>query len=480
MAAVHADKPKFPNGPAASLTRSLARAALAADLAGFGEDVSAKLKICLIDFLSCCFEAYDLPTSRQARAIARSRADGAAIIGSDILATPGEAAFANGTTGHGLVREDMHAGSISHHGVVVWPTLLALAQGRHPGQACSGAAMLKAALVGYEGGARLGRALFDADLARLFRPTGTVGPIGGALAGAILLGLGEDEIVAALGLAANTSGGLNQWPHTGASDMYFHPGFAARSAVTAVELAAAGAYASETILEGEAGLFAAFRRGAPRAPVALFADGKAEILAVYNKPVPACNFAQTACQAALRVADQIDDPGEIETLTIDLPDAAIRYPGCDFAGPFAHALQAKMSIQYGVAAALRRSVVEEANYARLDEPVILHLAWLASLRRDAAFSAAFPGRQGAEVAVTLRNGTRINHRLTDVVPATESEIRARFRDSAGERLGLRRADEIEGLIDGLETLADAGRIGRLCLAGESAVPLRPKRPAAKG
>lgn len=472
MAAVHAD---MPTPSAASLTRVLARAALAAEPAGFGAEVSAKLKICLIDFLSCCFEAYGLPTSRQARSIAKPRADGATIIGSDILATPGEAAFANGTTGHGLVREDMHAGSISHHGVVIWPTLLALAQDH----GCSGAAMLKAALVGYEGGARLGRALFDADLARLFRPTGTVGPIGGALAGAILLGLGEDEIVAALGLAANTSGGLNQWPHTGASDMYFHPGFAARSAVTAVDLAAAGAYASETILEGEAGLFAAFRRGPPRAPVALFADGKAEIMVVYNKPVPACNFAQTACQAALRVAGQIEDPGEIETLTIDLPDAAIRYPGCDFAGPFAHALQAKMSIQYGVAAALRRGVVEEANYARLDEPMILHLARLATLRRDAGFTAAFPGRQGAEVAVTLRNGTRINHRLSDVVPATESEIRARFRAAAGERLGLRRADEIEALIDGLETLTDAGRIGRLCLAGESAGPARTKRAAAK-
>jgi 2-methylcitrate dehydratase PrpD len=473
MAAVHAD---MPSPSAISLTRVLARAALAAEPASFGPEVSAKLKICLIDFLSCCFEAYDLPTSRQARSIARPRVDGATIIGSDMLVTPGEAAFANGTTGHGLVREDMHAGSISHHGVVIWPTLLALAQDH----GCSGAAMLKAALVGYEGGARLGRALFDADLARLFRPTGTVGPIGGALAGAVLLGLSEDEVVAALGVAANTSGGLNQWPHTGASDMYFHPGLAARSAVTAVELALAGAYASETILEGEAGLFAAFRRGPPRSAIALFADGKAEILAVYNKPVPACNFAQTACQAALRVADQIEDPGEIETLTVDLPDAAIRYPGCDFAGPFAHALQAKMSIQYGVAAALRRGVVEEANYARLDEPVILHLARLASLRRDAGFTAAFPGRQGAEVAVTLRNGTRINHRLSDVVPATESEIRARFRNSAGERLGLRRADEIEALIDGLETLTDAGRIGRLCLAGESAAPARTKRAAAKG
>lgn len=460
-----------------SMTRSLVRAAYAADLASFGPDVTAKLKICLIDFLSCCFEAAELPTSRQARVIAQRREDGAAIIASDLLATPGEAAFANGTTGHGLVREDMHAGSISHHGVVIWPTLLALASR----EGVSGSTFLKAALVGYEAGCRLGRALFDADLSRLFRPTGTVGPVGGALAGSLLVGLSEDEAVSALGIAANCAGGFNQWPHTGASDMYFHVGFAARSAVTAVELAEAGASGSETILEGEAGLFAAIRRGPPRMPVTLFADGTAEIMAVYNKPVPACNFAQTACQAALRVAREIEDLGEVESLTIDLSEAAIRYPGCDFAGPYATALQAKMSIQYGVAAALARGAVEEANYARLDDPRILSLARLAKLRRDSGFTGAFPGKQGAEVVVVLANGTRISHRLDDVVPATEAEIRARFREAAGAVLGLRRADEIEALIDDCERLADVGRIARLCLTGEagSRQPAKTRRSASR-
>ena len=77
--------------------------------------------------------------------------------------------------GHGLVREDMHAASICHHGVVIWPTLLALAQ-RTPS---SGAALLVAAVVGYEAGGRIGRALMTADLARLYRPTGLVSPAGG-------------------------------------------------------------------------------------------------------------------------------------------------------------------------------------------------------------------------------------------------------------------------------------------------------------
>ena len=80
------------------------------------------------------------------------------------LATPGDAAFANATLGHGLVREDMHAASICHHGVVIWPTLLALSE-RTP---LSGATLLAAAIIGYEAGAQIGRALFTADLARLY------------------------------------------------------------------------------------------------------------------------------------------------------------------------------------------------------------------------------------------------------------------------------------------------------------------------
>ena len=37
-------------------------------------------------------------------------------------------------------------------------------------------------------------------------------------------------------------------------------------------------------------------------------------MAVYNKPAPACNFAQTAAQAALRVARELEDPEEIEAV----------------------------------------------------------------------------------------------------------------------------------------------------------------------
>ncbi|MBR0906409.1 MmgE/PrpD family protein [Bradyrhizobium liaoningense] len=440
-----------------SLARHMARSVLVLDLGDFGPDVVAKAKLCLLDFLSCAFEASQHPWSRQAVAIAQNGGE-ATIIGRSQLSSPADAAFANAVMGHGLVREDMHAASIAHHGVVIWPTLLALSE-QAP---LHGARLLAAAIIGYETGARIGRALLTSDLARLYRPTGLVAPPGAALAGSFALGLSEDAATSAIAIAANTSSGLNEWPHAGGSDMYFHPGFAASNAIKAVGLAAAGAFGSETILEGEAGLFAAYGRHAAPDSIALFPDGECEIMAVYNKPVPACNFAQTAAQAALRVSHELASTDEIDRVVIRAPDAAVRYPGCDSMGPYRNALQAKMSILFSVAATLARGEIEEGNYAELNDADIIRLVALTDLKADAGFTAAFPAKQGADVTVHLRDGRTIRHALPDVIAATPAEVRMRFRAAAHGVLGEDHAHRLEQLIENCERLGNAGDIVAQC------------------
>src|SRR6478672_3782092 len=424
-----------------SLARALARAAIAVEFDRFDANAVAKAKICLLDFFSCAFEARNHPWSRQAIGIARAVGNGATIVGTGTLAASGDAAFANATMGHGLVREDMHAASICHHGVVIWPTLLALsARG-----SLSGATFLAAAIIGYDAGAQIGRAL-TADLARLYRPTGLVGPLGAALSGSYALGLTENAATSAIAIAANTSCGLNEWPRAGGSEMYFHPGFAARNAIAAIELAEAGACASETILEGEAGLFAAFGRRPAPANIKLFAGAEPEIMSVYNKPAPACNFAQTAAQTALLVVRELGTSDDISTISIRVPEAAARYPGCDSKGPFHNALQAKMSIPFSVAAVLARGALEEENYADIGDLRILRLVERIDLQSAADLTAAFPASQGAEILVGLRNGTTIRQRLDNVIAATPEEIRVRFRHAASDVIGDR-ARDLEELVD---------------------------------
>jgi 2-methylcitrate dehydratase PrpD len=413
-----------------TLSRRLVRAAR-----GFTDLSPAaieKVKIALLDFLSCAYESLDLPASRQAIEVA-ARAGGG----------PAEAAFANAVLGHGLVREDMHTGSVSHLGIVIFPTLLALSQSPK----VTGLDFIRGAVCGYEIGASIGRALMDQETVRIFRPTGITGPLGASVAGSVMLGLSEDAGVSALGFAANATVGLNEWPASGADDMFFHAGFAARNAVTSVELAELGAFASETALDGPAGLFAALRR-THRIPAVTPFAGDLEIFSVYHKPAPACNYAQTACQAALA----IDVPSEdITNVLVKCTAAAINYPGCNASGPFQRVLQAKMSIHFCVAATLARRSIEESNYRRLDDPEIARLIRVTKLEEDPKFTQAYPGEQGSEVIVTLRDGKVLQKRMSDLVPATPDQIRARFRSSA--RVA---AQQIETMVDTLERLEDVG------------------------
>jgi 2-methylcitrate dehydratase PrpD len=428
-----------------SLSRAMVRAARALTMDQLPAKVVAKVKIGLLDFLSCAFEAHNLPWGCQAIQMASAAEGVAPVIGTPVHSSPSEAAFANATLGHGLVREDMHAGAVSHLGVVIFPTLLALAQQ----QKASGTDFILGAVCGYEIGAAVGRAIMDQEMVRRFRPTGITGPLAGAVAGGRLLSLDEDASVSALGFAANATGGLNEWPYCGGDEMFFHPGFAARSAVTAIQLASLGARASESALDGRAGLFAGLNKSDCITRVKPFLGESLEIMTVYYKPAPACNYAQTACQAALAIAiTKGFRSADVESIVVKASEAAVGYPGCDYSGPFDRTLQAKMSIQYCVAATLARGAIEESNYHSLDDPEIVRLASITQLEIDPAFTATYPATQGTEVDIRLRDGRVIEQRLNDVIPATPDQIRTRFRSACPN------ARAIEEIVERLEEQQD--------------------------
>jgi len=445
------------------LAARMARAVVGTAADGLTPSVIAKVKLCLTDLIGCAFESRELPWSRQAVQLAvalDANAAGATIIGAQGTTTWGDAAFANAVMGHGLVREDMHSGSISHLGIVVLPTLLALAQYRR----VSGRDFIAAALAGYEVGGQVGRALMDAEIARIHRPTGVTGPIAAAAAGARLLGLDVERTTNAIALGANTTAGFNQWAHTGGSEMFFHAGFAARNAITAVRLAESGAFASPSALDGEAGLFAALRKRSAASRVELF-RGDPEILSVYHKPVPACNFAQTASQAALGIGREARMvPDRIVAITVRVPRAGALYPGCDSTGPFAHVLQAKMSIQYNVAAALVEGGVSEKNFALLNDARLHRLIGLMTLEVDDEMTRVYPGKQGGEVEIREAGGEVHRLRLDDVVNATATEVKGRFRASVEAAVGAMQARQIEDAIERLDASDDVGQLSALLQA----------------
>ncbi len=411
----------------------------------FPKAVTDKATTCLVDFLSCGLEAADLPWSHQSFALAAGRSGPSPVVGEQGSYLPEDAAFANAVRGHGLVREDMHTGSIAHMGVVIWPVLLALAT-ENPKLSAS---PLEAAIAGYEIGGRIGRALITPEMARLFRPTGLVGPFSGTLAGALLLGLSEEQTVSALALAINSAGGLNEWPHSGADDMYFHPGFAARNSLTALRLAASGAIGSASAIDGVAGMFAAFGRTALPFRPSLYPGGDFEIMSVFNKEVPACNFAQSPCQVALAAVKKLEAGDEVKSLHLSTYNAALNYPGCAYRGPFETPLQAKMSIYFGMAATVVRGEIAEANYSLLDDARIADIISRTTISVSDAIDGKFPAKQGARLAVETLKGKIIEESLEDVRAATPMLIRERFAAAALERLGSARQSKLNASIDAM-------------------------------
>jgi 2-methylcitrate dehydratase PrpD len=178
--------------------------------------------------------------------------------------------------------------------------------------------------------------------------------------------------------------------------------------------------------------------------------------------VPACNFAQTPALAAVRIAAEAAVPhARIARVRIRVPQAGARYPGCDCTGPFAHILQGKMSIQYTVAVALVTGAICEDSYALLDDPRVKRLLEITTLEVDERLTAAYPGRQGAEVEVSTASGESRAVRLDDVIHATEDEVRERFRKATAAALGNTRAGRIDAFIEGIAEASDAGELGRL-------------------
>lgn len=429
-----------------TVSARLAAFAVEVDPDAIPQEVIEKARACVADYVGCALEAAHLPWGRQAIAYGKLVPEGkAAVIGTELKLGSGDAAFISGALGHGLVREDMHVASCTHLGVVVWPALFALAEYAD----ARADEFLIAGAIGYEVGARVGRALFDTELQAKIRPTGTVGAIGAAAAGARLLGLSKDQTVAAIGLAANMGSGVNEWPWVGGHEMVFHAGTAARNAVTAVLLAREGVFASPTAIEGRAGLFAAFDRRERAASIAPLSDGLWEIMSVYFKPAPACNYVQTPVQAALSVAGEGVKAEDIDTIRVASFPAAISYPGCDHAGPFPGVFEAKMSIQYAVAAVLVRGEITEANYRKLDDPAIERLARAVELSADQEFTTAYPEKQGAGVTVTLKDGREFSARLDNVRSLDGAQVFQRLMDVAKAQLDEDRAFSLRAAIDAL-------------------------------
>src|SRR5687767_7843682 len=142
------------------------------------------------------------------------------------------AALMNGPTPHTFDFDDRHLKTVIHPSGPVASALLALAERKR----MSGADFLHAFILGVEAECRIGNSVYPSHYDVGWHITATAGVFGAAAAAGRVLGLTEQQMVWALGIAATQSSGLREMFGTMVKPM--HPGNAARNGLLAALLAA--------------------------------------------------------------------------------------------------------------------------------------------------------------------------------------------------------------------------------------------------
>jgi 2-methylcitrate dehydratase PrpD len=397
----------------------------------------------ILDTLGVALAGSREEASRVAReALAGDGAGPAGVWGTSLRVPAEAAALLNGVSAHALDFDDVSPASTSHPSAVVLPACVACAETA----GSSGAELLAAYAAGVELMAKLGRAMGEAYYRRGWHATSVLGPPAAAAAAAKLLAGDAEVILHALGIAASTASGLRR--NFGSMTKPLHAGHAARSAVTAARLAAAGFTADDQALEGPLGFFEVFGAGATVA--GLGSPWELEDPGLALKRYPCCYATHRALDAVLQLRDSNPELAlPVSAVVVEVPAGALAplRPGLPSSG-----LEGKFSMAYLVAVALLLGSVPLNAFTdeAVADPGVRALAGRVEVREDPALGGGLGGAEGRGVRVAVRgpSGEVVS---TEVELASGSpgrqltfeEVTAKFRGCADV-----------GDVEGVATLPD--------------------------
>ncbi|MDR1572231.1 MAG: MmgE/PrpD family protein [Clostridiales Family XIII bacterium] len=327
---------------------------------------------------------------------------------------------------------------------------------------CSGEDLVAAVAVGTETALRLN--LREDEYAG-FDPTGVVSVFGSTAAASWLLKLDESQIMNAMALAFNKSGGSFQSHADGALAVRVIEGWTAETGIECARFARLGITGPENWLDGHYGYFFLFGRG--RADTAKAVDGlgdKWHVTDLNFKKYPSCGLTQGSTQLALDMQRQHGFTGEdVEKAEVLVPPFTYKLTGEFRLGPNPK-VDAQFSVGYCVANALFRPPVQLAHFEReaIRDPAMLkYMEEKVSVVIDEGI-AATREHYSSDLVVTLKDGRVLKGSIdvppgTPAYPMTEDEHRQRFHDCVG--IGdiprvTEKADEIFRYLKTLENAED--------------------------
>ncbi len=373
------------------------------------------------------------------------------------------AAFLNGSLTHAMDYDDTTDAPPYHPTASAFPAALAIAE---KAGNVSGKELITAVALGTDLGVRLSAALKPHTFvdSPWFNVT-TLGPFAVAAAAGKILGLSEDEMINALGLAANRvfgSGIISRAP--GSQMRAIRDGFTNREGLLCAMMAGNGIHGGNSALEMTFNVYYQDEYD----PQILLADlgKKFRGSEASLKPWPACRSTHACIQASLEIVRKHGiKPEQIKEVLLIVGEQS--QPNCEpleIKRKPGFSIEAKFSLPFAVAVALTKNEVKITHFLQenLRDPLVMEMAEKITYKVDKSFGLFVP----AEVEIKTVDGKLFSER-TELIygnpekPMSSADHLAKFKDCIRYSKNPLSADKTEQLIEKILKMEDVKNISEI-------------------
>jgi 2-methylcitrate dehydratase PrpD len=364
------------------------------------------------------------------------------------------AALMNGISSHIFDFDDTHLKTIIHPAGPVASAILALSE--H--QPVSGRDFLHALVLGVETECRIGNAVYPEHYDIGWHITGTAGVFGAAAASGKLLGLSEQQMVWALGLAATQPVGLREM--FGTMTKSFHPGRAAQNGLTAALLASRNFTSSDQGIEAKRGwantLSTAHRYG----QITDKLGETYEISLNTYKPFACGIVIHPAIDGCIQLRNQYNlTAAQIERIELKVHPLVLELTGKKTPQT---GLEGKFSVFHAAAVAIVQGAAGEKQFSDrvVRDPAIVALRGRVVATIDPAIH-----EEQVRIAITLKDGRLVEQYIEHAIgslqrPMTDADLESKFADLADGVLPKSQARRLMDLCWGAEKLPAAADLAK--------------------
>ncbi|XBS70036.1 MmgE/PrpD family protein [Acerihabitans sp. KWT182] len=346
------------------------------------------------------------------------------------------AALINGIASHVFDYDDTHLKTVIHPAGPVASAILALSEFR----GVSGAEFIHALVLGIETECRIGNAVFPDHYDIGWHITGTAGVFGAAAAVGKLLGLDEQHMAWALGLAASQPVGLREM--FGTMTKSFHPGRAAQNGLTAALMAAKGYTSSEQSIEAKRGWANVVSARHKLSEITEGLGERHESLLNTFKPFACGIVIHPVIDGCIQLRNEYPiQPGDIEGVELRVHPLVLELTGKRTPQT---GLDGKFSVFHSAAVALIQGRAGEAQYS--DEAVRDEQTIMLRNKVGATIDPALD-TDAASIVIRLNNGRRLEKHVRHAIgsaarPMAAQDLNNKFIDLVTPILGGDRAETL--------------------------------------